>query len=106
MAENHGPTESGKTGRGKRSSAVLPTVLPAHGPPIAPAVKREGGGQQHTGGREENPYWRDRAEQILAALAEFAGSNQPEAIPNAQARGSGNADAAPTATGEIGEKHV
>jgi len=69
MPENHDPTQSGKTGRDKRSSTVLPTALPAPDPLMAPEVKSEGGEQQSPGCQEENPFWRDKAQCYLEALA-------------------------------------
>jgi hypothetical protein len=75
MAENQDPALSGKTGHGKRPGA-LPAVLLYDFGLIALDVNDQRCQQPHADSQEENPFWRDKAEAILHALAALTGTNQ------------------------------
>jgi hypothetical protein len=91
MPEKHCHTLSGKIGHGKRPGVLLPALIDYPGLMIALDVKEERFQEQHDG-QEENPFWRDRAEEMLHALTNLAGSNQPEAMQQAMASLSGVAN--------------
>jgi hypothetical protein len=80
MPENHEPPWVCEPGYDKRTSDVVPDLIDDPGAMLAPEVKDKPLQNESHDNEEENPFWRDKAEIILAKLAELAGSREPEAM--------------------------